>query len=101
MDSNSALSFDCPDSSLANDTGLNVRSLLDLQKFLACSKILKYPAFDNAQKTELKAVASCNFFSARVGLVFKASESLRLGREDERNSRDKTGQCRSAQNHLL
>ena len=39
--------------------------------------VLKHPACDNDLKKSLKTITGCNLFSARTGLVFKSSETLR------------------------
>ena len=77
IDAAAALTFDCADESISNKTGINTRSLLDMQKFIACSSLLHNPSFDNKAKQQLKIVASGTAYSARTSLVFKSSEPLR------------------------
>ena len=77
IDAAAALTFDCADESISNKTGINTRSLLDMQKFIACSSLLHNHSFDNKAKQQLKIVASGTAYSARTSLVFKSSEPLR------------------------
>ena len=77
IDASHALTVECLDTSIKNDTGLNTRTLLDLQKFLACSVFLKHAVFDNEQKMQLKIIVSSTNFSARTSLVFKSNDPLR------------------------
>lgn len=80
IDASLPLSFDFVDTALSNTSGLNTRILVDMQKFLACSTVLRHPSFDNQAKQALKIIASATTaFSARTGLVFKSNEFLRWG----------------------
>lgn len=83
------LTFDCTDQ-CQNASGLNVRSLVDMQKFLACSLLLKQASFDNEQKAGLKTIVVSNNYSARTGLVFKANESLRRQRANSKHVKGQT-----------
>ena len=64
---------------MSNKTGINTRTLLDLQKFIACGRVSKEGVMDNLQKMNLKMIASSNNYSARAGLVFKSNDCLRTG----------------------
>ena len=64
---------------LVNHTGLNTRSLQDLQKFMVCAIAAKNLTLTNDEKTRMKKAIGSNNYSARVGLVFKSSSALRPG----------------------
>lgn len=68
------------DANILNDTGINTRSLVDLQRFLLCAKVAAGPdtSFNNSVKNDMKeVVASSGNASARVTLVFKNNVALR------------------------
>eukprot|EP00438_Fugacium_kawagutii_P021310 Skav206981 [mRNA] locus=scaffold1394:74797:77128:- [translate_table: standard] len=64
------------DESLKNDTGIITKSLVDMQRFVACA-LTSSADIDNKLKTMFKTLVSCTIISARVNLVIKSNAALR------------------------
>ena len=77
IDANLPLTWTCLDSELTNDTGVNTRTLQDLQKFLACGQVCKKVSFTNDEMSNLKAVIGSNIYTTRASLAFKHNKVLR------------------------
>lgn len=77
---NADLTFSPLDESVENKTGIVTKALFDLQKMLAC-QVCSDSIIDNNAKAEIKSIAGCTSFSARVSLLFKSNAALRHGRE--------------------
>lgn len=69
------------DSEESNTTGLAVKWLVDVQRFIACKKVLQQEHLVNIHLgAELKLVVGMTkVFSARSNLLFRSNASLRTG----------------------
>lgn len=65
---------------LANGTGIVTKALADLQRFIACSLAFAPNFhFNNAEKARLQFVVASPHVSARVSLVMKSNNAIRIG----------------------